>query len=68
MAFAMIVLIIGFLMLFERMGVISNEWWGYFWPLAIIAIGLSMMFNKMTRDHYWDECCMRGHHAKKHTK
>lgn len=62
MAFALLITILGFLMLFDRMGIISGAVWNYFWPMVVIAIGLSMMFNKMTHDHYFDECCLKGHH------
>lgn len=60
MAFAMIVTIIGFLLLLDKMGVISNEIWSYFWPLLIIVIGLSMMYNRMDRSACW--CGSWAHH------
>jgi hypothetical protein len=67
MAFAMLVTILGFLMLFDRMGILSSAVWSYFWPMLVIGIGLSMMFNKMANNHYFDECCLKGehHHGKK---
>ncbi len=62
MAFALIITIVGFLLLLDKMGIISSDVWSYFWPVLIIAIGLSMMYNKMNHDHFFDECCMRGDH------
>ena len=64
MLFALTVVIIGFLLLFEKMGILSGEMWGYFWPMLIIAIGLSMMYNKMSHRHLFDDCC--GTSSKKH--
>ncbi|OGY90367.1 MAG: hypothetical protein A3B30_01280 [Candidatus Komeilibacteria bacterium RIFCSPLOWO2_01_FULL_52_15] len=63
MAFAMMVTLIGFLLLLDKLGIISSSVWGFFWPLLIICIGLSMMFNKLQHDHYFDECCFRGDHG-----
>lgn len=62
MAFALIITIVGFLLLLDKMGIIGSDVWSYFWPVLIIAIGLSMMYNKMNHDHFFDECCMRGDH------
>ena len=47
MAFAIIVTIIGFLLLLDKMGVVTSVVWGYVWPLVIIFIGLSMVYHKV---------------------
>jgi len=62
MVFAMMVTLLGFLLLLDKLGLIDSSFWGLFWPLLIIAMGLSMMFNKLQHNHYFDECCIRGDH------
>ena len=37
------------LMLLDQFNIIRGDMWDYFWPLAIIALGISMVFkNKKT--------------------
>lgn len=57
MAFAMVVTIIGFVLLLDKLGIIDSQVWSLFWPLIIIFFGLSMMFNKMNNRHLLDDCC-----------
>ncbi|MFH1687557.1 MAG: DUF5668 domain-containing protein [bacterium] len=38
-------LILGLLMLLDRMGIITGDAWDYFWPVAVIALGVSMLFS-----------------------
>lgn len=66
MLFALTVTVIGFLLLFDKMGILPGELWSYFWPLLIIAIGLSMMYNKMSHQHLFDDCCWGN--DKKHSQ
>lgn len=53
MTFALVVTIIGFLLLFDKLGLISSEVWSLFWPLVIIFIGLSMLFNRLDTKHFF---------------
>jgi len=59
MAFALIVTIVGFLLLLDKLNLISGEVWGLFWPLVIIAIGLSMMYHRMNNQHLFGDCCQK---------
>jgi hypothetical protein len=40
-----LLLLLGTLLLLSQMGIITGGFWNYFWPAAIIAVGLSMIFN-----------------------
>ncbi len=42
-------LLMGVLMLLEKMGFIYGSVWNYFVPIAIIAVGLSFIFNSKKR-------------------
>lgn len=70
MIFAMVITIIGFLLLFDKMGILPSDLWSYFWPILIICIGLSMMYNRTSHRHLIDECCFGGghHDEKKHPR
>ena len=41
-----LILLLGILMLLERLGVIHGGFWDYFWPVALIALGISMVFER----------------------
>jgi len=41
----LLLLLMGALLLLSQMGIIRDGIWGYFWPAAIIAVGLSMIFK-----------------------
>jgi len=49
MFLGILLLLLGVLMLLSKMGVISADFWGYVWPAAIIALGLSMVFKHSKR-------------------
>ena len=38
-------LILGILLLLKEMGLIYGDIWDYVWPIALIALGISMMFK-----------------------
>ncbi len=40
-----LILLIGILMLLDRLGVIHGDFWDYFWPGALIALGISMVLK-----------------------
>lgn len=40
-----LLLLLGALLLLDQMGIIRGGVWDYFWPAAIIAVGLSMIAN-----------------------
>jgi hypothetical protein len=40
-----LILLIGILMLLDRLGVIQGDFWEYFWPGALIALGISMVLK-----------------------
>ena len=45
MFFGVLLIIMGILMLLDRIGVLQGDVWNYFWPTVIIAIGISMIFK-----------------------
>jgi membrane-bound ClpP family serine protease len=46
MLIGLLLIIFGVLMLLDRMGIIYGDIWDYFWPLAVIAFGLSIIFKE----------------------
>jgi len=50
--FGLILVILGILFLFEEMGIIQGDFWGYFWPIILIVVGL----NIMKKDKYGSDC------------
>jgi len=42
----LLLLLLGVLMLLERMGIIYGDVWDYFLPLALVALGASMIFKQ----------------------
>ncbi|MFA6466263.1 MAG: DUF5668 domain-containing protein [Patescibacteria group bacterium] len=41
--FGLILVILGVLVLFEKMGIIQGDFWGFFWPIILIVLGLNMI-------------------------
>jgi hypothetical protein len=41
----MLLLLLGALMLLDKFGLLAGDAWDYFWPLAVIALGVSMVFG-----------------------
>ena len=39
--------LLGLLFILDNLNYISGELWSYIWPLIIICIGLSMIFNRV---------------------
>ena len=46
-----LLLILGVLMLLNKFGLIRGGVWDYFWPVAIIAVGVSMLFHSRKKRH-----------------
>jgi hypothetical protein len=44
-----LLLLMGVLILLGQLDIIEGAWWDYFWPLAIIAVGASMIFKHTKR-------------------
>ncbi|UCC44482.1 MAG: hypothetical protein JSU65_00710 [Candidatus Zixiibacteriota bacterium] len=40
-----LLLLLGVLMLLDQLGYIYGDYWDYFWPVALIALGASMVFK-----------------------
>jgi len=40
-----LLVLLGILMLLDRVGILSGPVWDYFWPLALVALGLSMIIR-----------------------
>ena len=50
MFLGVLLLLIGLLMLLEKLGVIYGEVWDYLLPVALIAFGASMVFRNKRSD------------------
>ena len=50
MFFGVLLIVMGILMFLDQIGIIHGDWWDYFWPTVIVAIGVSMIF-KHKRPH-----------------
>jgi membrane-bound ClpP family serine protease len=46
MWFGFVLMILGVFMLLERLDILQGSAWSYFWPIAIMALGLSIVFNQ----------------------
>ncbi len=46
MFLGVLLLVMGFLMLLEKMGVIYGDFWDYLWPVALLALGASMILDR----------------------
>ena len=51
MFIGVLLLILGVLMLLNKLGVIHGGVWDYFWPVAIIALGASMLVSAKKKRH-----------------
>ena len=45
MFWGFLILLIGVLMLLDELNIIYGDFWDYFWPVALIALGASMVFK-----------------------
>lgn len=61
MLIGIIVTIVGFMMLLDKIGIIGSYAWSFFWPILIIYIGLSLMYNKMKHEACHGGWCCSGH-------
>jgi len=58
MFIGLVLLAIGVVALLAKLGVISGSVWGYFWPIVLIALGLSFLFGRFThRRRMWCGWC-----------
>jgi len=55
MFFPIILIIIGMLVILEKAGVVTGDFWGYVWGAAIVLVGLSFLMHK--KGHW---CCGSG--------
>ena len=55
MFIGILLLILGVLLLLEQLGIIETSAWGLIWPIALIALGASMVFkHKKDKDRDFD--------------
>ena len=53
MVFGLILVAIGIIALLVKLDVLSGSVWNYTWPVILIIIGLSFVFGRMFRRHWW---------------
>jgi len=46
MFIGILLLLIGALLLLDKLGIIYGDFWDYLWPVALIALGASMIFER----------------------
>ena len=46
MFFAILLIVLGALLLLNTMGIIVGNFWGFFWAIILLAIGLKMLVSK----------------------
>ena len=46
MFFAFALIIIGFLLILEKLGIITGDVWGWIWPILILVLGVSLLMKK----------------------
>ncbi len=49
MFLGILILLMGVLMLLSQLGLITGSFWKWFWPVVIIAIGISMLSKHFMR-------------------
>ena len=62
MFFAIILIILGLFLLLNAMGIIVGNFWGFFWAIVFILIGLRMMMKRGNGPM----CGWREFHGKMH--
>jgi hypothetical protein len=53
MVFGLLLVAAGVIALLVKAGVIAGSIWSYFWPTALIIIGLSFLCGRFFRRRYW---------------
>lgn len=43
MLMGILLLLLGFLMLLQRLGLIHGDFWSFVWPTVLVAIGITMI-------------------------
>ena len=52
MVFGLILILLGALFLLQNLGILTQDVWEIFWPIVIIAIGLSLLIkDAIKKDH-----------------
>ena len=55
MFFGAVVLLIGIILLLDKLGIITGSFWGYFWPILLIMAGLAIIFGRRRmRNRWWN--------------
>lgn len=57
MVFGLFLVFLGTLFLLQNLGFITADVWEIFWPLAIVAFGICIIFGRKKK-HPW--CCWHG--------
>jgi hypothetical protein len=50
----LLLVLLGILLLMQQLDIIRGGVWDYFWPAAIIAVGISMIFGHTRRKKHHD--------------
>jgi len=61
MFFAIVFILLGLFLLLNAMGIIVGNFWGFFWAVVFLAVGIKMLVKK-------DKCVMCGWGGNWHQK
>ncbi len=64
MMFGYFLIILGIFILLKAMGIIVASFWGYFWGIALVVLGFSMI-NKKGDRCCWGWCSHKKDHQHK---
>lgn len=64
--FGLFLVVLGAFFLLDEMGLIKGDFWGYFWPLLLIIIGLNIMLKGKQKDNCFSFWCGNENHKKNH--
>ncbi len=66
--FGVSTVLLGVFFLMKEMGLIQGEFWGYFWPLLLIVLGLNMMSKGKYNSNCFAFRCGNDKKHKHHSK
>jgi hypothetical protein len=49
MFFGLLIILIGALLLLNNWGLLEGGFWGWFWPLLLVVIGLSIILRRPSK-------------------
>ena len=54
MSVGLVFVILGFLLLLEKTGIIDGSFWDYLFPIVLILLGLDLIYKKQKTDDFFN--------------